>query len=83
MSGNREGAIKARDRMLARDKDFYSKLGFASWKQEVRQHRNTHLQGFGSMDREKFRQASAKGGRLSSNSEYYERKRKEDRYVLE
>lgn len=58
MAGNKEGAKKARDTILAKDPDFYQKIGAKSWDNPDRSHET----GFAKMDKEKHRAVSKKGG---------------------
>lgn len=66
MAGTKAGGLKARDRNLARDPDFYAKIGRKGGK-------NGHTGGFNSeavgndglTGRERARVAGAKGGRIS------------------
>lgn len=57
MAGNKAGGIKAAQKNLARDPNFYSKIGTIGGK-------NGHTGGFAA-DRELARRAGAKGGRKS------------------
>ena len=57
MAGTREGGLKVRDKQLARDPDFYKKIG-------AKGGANGHTGGF-HVHREMARIAGAKGGRIS------------------
>ena len=58
MANNREGGAKTRDKLLARDPDYYKKIGAMGGK-------NGHTGGFAA-NRELARIAGAKGGKKSS-----------------
>lgn len=51
-------AFKVRDILLARDPQYYQKIGALGGRARVKK-------GFGLMDKEKLRQVGAKGGRRS------------------
>lgn len=57
MAGTKQGGLKARDKNLAKDPDFYSKIGAIGGK-------NGHTGGFAA-NPELARIAGAKGGRVS------------------
>lgn len=59
MSGNKEGARKAREKILAKDPDFYAKIGAKSWSNPKRSHET----GFALMPEELRKELGAKGGR--------------------
>lgn len=58
MAGNREGALKAREKNLAKDPDFYKNIGGQSWKNPDRSHET----GFALLPKEKHLELSKKGG---------------------
>lgn len=58
MAGNRTGALKARDKILAKDPDYYSKLGSIGGSKRL-------PKGFALMPHEKVQAAGRKGGALS------------------
>lgn len=57
MSGTREGGIKSREANLARDPDFYKKMGEKGGKAKV------STKGFGSWDREKLVKMASENGK--------------------
>lgn len=57
MAGNKEGGIKARDANLARDPDFYKKMG------EVGGKAKSPTKGFGSWDRDKLAEMARLNGK--------------------
>ena len=59
MSGCREGGLKAKQKILAKDKDFYRKIGRLGGSAET-----FEPKGF-ACNRELARKAGAKGGRIS------------------
>lgn len=59
MSGSREGGLKAKQTILARDKDFYKRIGRLGGMAEA-----TEPKGF-ACNPERARIAGAKGGRIS------------------
>ena len=59
MSGNSEGARKAREKLLARDPDFYKKIGAKSWDNPDRSHET----GFALVPEKLRKELGAKGGR--------------------
>jgi hypothetical protein len=68
MAGNAEGARKAREKILARDPDFYKKIGAKSWDNPNRSHET----GFALMSEEQRKELGAKGGRKTK--EEYKKK---------
>jgi len=58
MAGTKAGAKTATQKILARDPDFYKRIGAKGGK-------NGHTGGFALMDKEKLRLASIKGGSKS------------------
>jgi uncharacterized protein len=60
MAGTKSGALKTRDTNLAKDPDFYKKIGAIGG-------RNGHTGGFYA-NRELARIAGAKGGRISKRT---------------
>ena len=58
MAGNREGALKAREKNLAKDPDFYKNIGGKSWKNPNRSRKT----GFALLPKEEHRELSKKGG---------------------
>jgi general stress protein YciG len=65
MSATREGGLKARDKNLAKDPDFYKKIGALGGKKG-------HTSGFFA-DRELARRAGAIGGKISKRRPANER----------
>lgn len=63
MVGSREGGLKAKRKILARDKDFYRKIGRIGGMAET-----SAPKGF-ACNRERARKAGAKGGKISKRGE--------------
>lgn len=59
MAGNREGGLKAKQKLLANDKDFYKRIGRLGGMTET-----SEPKGF-ACNPERARIAGAKGGRIS------------------
>lgn len=59
MAGNKEGAAKARAKLLEKDPDFYKKIGSKSWNNPDRSHKT----GFALLPKEQHLELSKKGGK--------------------
>lgn len=61
MAGNKEGAAKARAKILAKNPNFYKEIGSKSWDNPNRSH-ETGFAVLAQKDKEKHREISKKGG---------------------
>lgn len=59
MAGTKAGALKARDKNLDKDPNFYANIGSRSWQNPNRSRKT----GFANLPTEKVRELGAKGGR--------------------
>lgn len=74
MSGNKEGAAKARETILKKNPNFYREIGGQSWKNPERS-RETGFAILANKDKEKHLEVSKKGGQKTK--EDYATKTKE------
>lgn len=59
MSGTRAGGLKSSKKIMARDPDFYKRIG------KIGGSKTFGNKGFAVMDKDKLREAARKGGRIS------------------
>jgi len=63
MAGNKEGAAKAKQTILAKNPNFYKEIGALSWSDPNRSHET----GFANLDEVTHRELSSKGGKKTKD----------------